>query len=84
MRHLYMSVFLLNRDKMTKTASGDPPKAARASRCFPDVSLSDLGQRILRAFLGMHFLSLQKTTIKSTYTLGKIINTGVFKRVTLS
>lgn len=33
MRHLYMSVFLLNRDKMTKTASGDHLKAARASRC---------------------------------------------------
>lgn len=33
MRHLYMSIFLLNRDKVTKTASGDHPKAARASRC---------------------------------------------------
>lgn len=71
MRHLYMSVFLLNRDKMTKTASGDPPKAARASRCFPDVSLSDLGQRILRAFLGMHFLSFTEDDNKINLHLGK-------------
>ena len=50
----------------------------------PAVPLSDLGQGILRAFLGMHFLSLQKKKIKSTYPLGKIINTRVFKRITLS
>lgn len=50
----------------------------------PAVPLSDPGQGILRALLGMHFLSLQRKKIKSTYTLGKIINTRVFKRVTLS
>jgi hypothetical protein len=80
-----MSVFLLNGDKVTKTASGDHPKAARAFRCSRPCCAS-LRPRagILRAFLGMHFLSLQKKKIKSTYPLGKIINTRVFKRVTLS